>query len=94
MKNNDICDFARKGQLFIRKPLRDDDAEPPRIGNLDPVRDAPDQVELNQPDLSALLERGLVSLERRPSGTRFPRVTTHGSFVLRLLSPAYFHAVE
>ena len=58
------------------------------------VRDAPDQVELNQPDLSALLERGLVSLERRPSGTRFPRVTTHGSFVLRLLSPAYFHAVE
>ena len=36
MKNNDICDFARKGQLLIREPLRDDDAEPPRIGNLDP----------------------------------------------------------
>jgi hypothetical protein len=55
---------------------------------------APDQVEVNQPDLSALLERGLVRLERLPSGTQFPRVTTHGSFVLRLLAPAYFHAVE
>ena len=58
------------------------------------VRYAPDQVELNQPDLNALLERGLVRLERLPSGTQLPRVTTRGSFVLRLLSPAYFHAVE
>ncbi|MDW3687966.1 hypothetical protein RA280_40815 [Cupriavidus sp. CV2] len=50
------------------------------------VKNAPDQTELDQVDLDALLEHQYVSLERPASGHRRPCITATGSSVLQAIA--------
>ncbi|WP_455153188.1 hypothetical protein [Cupriavidus basilensis] len=50
------------------------------------VEEAPDQTELDQADLDALLEHQLVSLERPASGHRRPCITAKGGAVLQAIA--------
>ncbi|WP_455153143.1 hypothetical protein [Cupriavidus basilensis] len=50
------------------------------------VKEAPDQTELDQADLDALLEHQLVSLERPASGDRRPCITAKGGAVLQAIA--------
>jgi hypothetical protein len=50
------------------------------------LRDAPDQIEADRAELSALLEHRLVALEQAERGTPRPRITQNGHSVLEAFS--------
>jgi hypothetical protein len=59
---------------------------PHEIATLILVRDAPDQIETDRAELSTLLERELVALERAERGLARPRITQNGNSVLEACS--------
>ncbi|PMS35839.1 hypothetical protein B0G57_10899 [Trinickia symbiotica] len=59
---------------------------PHEIATLILVRDAPDQIEADRAELSTLLERELVALERAERGLSRPRITQNGNSVLEACS--------
>jgi hypothetical protein len=50
------------------------------------VRDAPDEIQVDRAELSTLLERQLVALERAERGESRPRITQDGYSVLEACS--------
>ncbi|MEX3958681.1 hypothetical protein [Trinickia sp. EG282A] len=59
---------------------------PHEIATLILVRDAPDQIEADRAELSTLLERELVALERAERGLSRPRITQNGNSILEACS--------
>jgi hypothetical protein len=53
------------------------------IATLILVDNTPIPLELDPADLDTLVERQLVTLEKRPSGRTCPRLTYHGQSVLK-----------
>ncbi|WP_260433564.1 hypothetical protein [Burkholderia sp. Bp8998] len=52
------------------------------------VRQAPDQIDMNRPELDALLERQLVMLEHRAASARLAYLTEKGQTFLDALHPS------
>ncbi|GAB3628707.1 hypothetical protein PTE30175_00729 [Pandoraea terrae] len=50
------------------------------------VKDAPDQVELDRPDLDSLLESKLIEWEKLSTGAQRPRLTVQGKYVLQAVA--------
>jgi hypothetical protein len=50
------------------------------------VRDAPDQIQADRAELSTLLERELVALEKAERGMPRPRITQNGHSLLEACS--------
>ncbi|AHB05718.1 MULTISPECIES: hypothetical protein [Pandoraea] len=50
------------------------------------VKDAPEQVELNRPDLESLLESKLIEWEELEPGVKSPRLTVQGKYVLQAVA--------
>jgi hypothetical protein len=47
------------------------------------LKDAPDPIDLDRAHVEALLERQLITLEKRMSGQRRPLITINGDSVLK-----------
>ena len=50
------------------------------------VKDAPEQVEQDRPDLETLLESKLIEWEELASGEKSPRLTVQGKYVLQAVA--------
>lgn len=50
------------------------------------VNEAPEQVELDRPDLDTLLESKLIEWEELASGVKTPRLTVQGKYVLQAVA--------
>lgn len=50
------------------------------------VKDAPEQVELDRPDLDHLLESKLIEWEELSTGMKCPRLTVQGKYVLQAVA--------
>ncbi|BFG80041.1 phage tail assembly chaperone [Paraburkholderia terrae] len=59
---------------------------PHELATLLLVKEAPDQVEIDRPDLDALLERQFVRVETLASGRPCARLTLHGDAILKAVA--------
>ncbi|ALS61420.1 MULTISPECIES: hypothetical protein [Pandoraea] len=50
------------------------------------VKDAPEQVELDRPDLESLLDSKLIEWEELAPGVKSPRLTVQGKYVLQAVA--------
>jgi hypothetical protein len=62
---------------------------PHEFATLKLIKDAPDQIELDRAELDVLLERQLISLEKRASERLRPRITSDGDSVLKAIARMY-----
>lgn len=62
---------------------------PHEFATLKLIKDAPDQIELDRAELDVLLERQLISLEKRASERLCPQITSNGASVLNAIARMY-----